>query len=766
MSGELFKNTLLMKRVGLALGLLILSGLMGTLLGRWTAPRIVPKQLLIAEREAQEEEAKIDAALAAGETLDSQGEAQDDKGEEPSDGDTGSPKGPVDVPVYYHVGIESPEQWPQVVDGLTMARDNGVRHYILPVRFTWEENNAPFPIAPIIEQLLKLDPAAAYILQLDLNPTAAWLQANPDEMVKYNGEAARYPSPESAPWREMVAQGFTALVKEISAAKLRPKWEGVIFNAMDEGLWRFAKQFDRSPANSKAFLAWLKTRYENVEILEAKWQVNIGKTDSITIPPEPESANSMQVFFPLPNGHRQVDFLRYTSESVANTIKGFTRSFKDLTQSKVKVFAPYGFNLELTYNAAGHFAQEGLLDGPLDGIIAPVSFANRGLGATGGMVGPLQSARVREKLWLIVDDTRTGLQRDPHTGEVTRMEGLRASDVQHLQERNFAMALLNGMGLVWSDPRGEGRFVDEEQWGVFKRMHQEYQAVWRKAGGTPLVPLTQAGVVVVVDDESRFYQQCDVILNERLLLQARDAVLMAGVNAQFCLLDDVLYGMAPKAPVYLFLNAFALSDEKRKLLQDHLAQTKASAIWMYAPGYINSNAAVENVSQLTGMTVKAFDGGGSSGSMYRIAGPWLTQDEPIGETLKWNPLFFIEDEDADTLATYQGNNKPSIAMRLQDAGWMSVFIADPHLSSDLFREIMRILEQPVYFRPGNEETDCVMYAHPDYIAVHASKPGEKTVDFGRQADIADVFDDAAGWQQKRSIGLPLKVGETRVLKLQ
>ena len=138
------------------------------------------------------------------------------------------------------------------------------------------------------------------------------------------------------------------------------------------------------------------------------------------------------------------------------------------------ILVPYGYSFESLHSASGHFALELLLESDVTGFISPVSYFDRGLGGVGGMMGPFDSARLRDKQWYIIDDTRTGVERSEDTGEFERIKGIRAEDVYEVQRRNFAMALTYDLGLIWSDPQGEGWLNDEQQWVQFGKLKDIY----------------------------------------------------------------------------------------------------------------------------------------------------------------------------------------------------------------------------------------------------------------------------------------------------
>jgi hypothetical protein len=271
-------------------------------------------------------------------------------------------------------------------------------------------------------------------------------------------------------------------------------------------------------------------------------------------------------------------------------------------------------------------------------------------------------------------------------------------------------------------------------------------------------------LAVVVDEESRFLERDGERIGP-LLQQCQNAALRAGVPVQFCLLRDVLEDAVPPSSVYWFLNAFRLSQEQRDRLHANLTRDKASAIWMYAPGYVGEDASAENVAATVGMGVKAFKNGGKSGSTYALVGKWIGKDDAFGTSQQWDPLFYIDDDNANVIARYADSHKPSAALMYNEAGWRSVYVADPSISPALLREILTLLEEHVYFRKTPPVTFDAAYFAPEMMAVHATEAGDRPVDFGQVFDVQDMLDPEAGWPRTRLVTLTMYAGETRVLRL-
>ncbi|MDQ1257421.1 MAG: hypothetical protein QG656_2025, partial [Candidatus Hydrogenedentes bacterium] len=490
------------------------------------------------------------------------------------------------------------------------------------------------------------------------------------------------------------------------------------------------------------------------------------------IPPRLDTGDTSRVFFDLPAMQPQVDFLEYTSETVADAISSIAAHVKTIMQDQGMVIVPYGYTFELARNDAGHFALGSLLDGTVDAFASPVSRFDRALGGAGSPMGPVDSVRLHGKQWFVMDDTRTGLSRDAATGAIGRLEGLRIEDVYSVQRRNFATVLSHELGLIWTDPEGTGALCDAEMWNRFAAMEKAYEGYQARGAAKSMDPAESwpppgRMLAVVVDEASRSYQQCDEKLNALILMQAQDAALRSAMPVRFYLLQDLLDDRVPPAAVYLFPNLFYLDENTRLQLHALLRRQQAAAIWLYAPGYIADKPDVANICATTRMTVKAFKEPASSGSKYKLAGAWIDKNEEIGPGITWNPLFYIDDENADVITEYRESGKPSAAITFLDDEWSSIFLAEPFLTPGLLREILRILEQSLCIQEDGGKFFDVTYFNANLFGIHAKESGERMINLGteRAWDVQDLLSPEIGWLQTSGFMLPLRAGETRLLQL-
>lgn len=771
---ELNRLALLLRLLGAA-AIVVVAGLLGLLLGRVTAPDLLPPappSEVVAEAEGTDPQpAPVEEAV------------------------------PLETPpIHLQLGIGPDTQWEIVDAEAAYAAGVGVHHYIIPATLPWNEGEAPVATVDFIKRLIGVDPEATFLLQVDFNPPSAWFDTHTDErMVGTVGETL-LPSPASLAWLDASRAAFDRMRQAMIQAELESVISGYGIHGLLNDAWQRGPNADTSPANIAGFRAWLTRTYGDDAALQKAWKNPAATLAGAEIPVEAEGTESPEVFHALDTEQHFVDYHRYAATSVADAIGALATHIRSTAGAAPEIWAHYGHTFEKPRSSDGHLALIALLDSDVDGFISPVSMLNRGIGATGGFMGPIDSAKAHGKAWMLIDDTRTGIAWNKETGQIEQIRGLRAEDVHDVQRRNFALAAMHGLNLAWSDPGGEGFLHDDEQWKVFGQLFEIYQknviagslaapveapapageeeavpvevAAEETAPEGDLVPIPVPGgdvvhptILALVDEESQFLTK-DSTGFDATMMANRDAILQSGASAEFYLLDDLLDERISPAPVYVFLNAYHLSAAEVKKLHERFAAERATAIWVYAPGYLDVTMNRTNVRDTVGMEVKVFDEPSPTGSKYTLSGGhWIDADQAFGEARMMKPLFYIDEPEADVLASYQQTEKPSVAIRTMEAGWTSVFIAEPMLSPALLREILRILEQPLYFRPGKTRFFDTAIISDRLLAIHAEQSGERIVNLGRFYDIQDLFNAEMGWQQRESFVLELRKGETRLLQL-
>lgn len=657
-----------------------------------------------------------------------------------------------------------------------MAAAAGFRKYLLRVPALWPEpyaDGAPENPFEWLDAVVERDANARFFLWIDLNPPAAWLEDHPDAVYTTVDGEHPYASTASAEWRAAAQTALDALFAALREAGHEERVEGVVPAALIDGQWHGPPGLDRSEAMGEDFRLWLTQAYANDEALAAAWGDADTTLAAAELPALPERGELPKVFLDPAEDRAVVDALRHLSESRANAVIEITEHIRVKQGANLTILLPYGYSYELLDPTAGHAALAIAMESSADGFISPVSYANRGLGGTGGFMGPVDSARYRGKRWYLIDDTRTGIEWDAETGAYRPPEGVRIEDIYQVQARNFAAALTHNLGLFWSDANGRPTLHDPAMWERFAELRRVYQTVNLRSSpsGTIPNPRARATVLFVVSEDARFLHRRDAPLAARLLQGARDAVMQSGAPAHFVLLRDVLAGRAAPAEVYVFANAFVLSESDRERLHSVLARDRATAIWLYAPGYFDGDSAsVANIRKTVNLPIGKHEGAAQASSRWQIGGEWLARDTQIGEEIEVYPLFYIDDSNArdevEPMALYRDSGRPSIAGHFTEDGWNSIFVADPVLTAPLLRAFLGILEATGYLDPPDVPIVETTLFGPGIIALHAAEPGERVLRLPTPLNVFDVLDREQGWYNQQTIPMRLDAGQTRILQIQ
>lgn len=673
-------------------------------------------------------------------------------------------------PLYFYAAPPAGADMTGVISEVVQATGTGITQYILPVPLPW--TGRPAEVTPALERLEALftaNPAARVVIQVNMNPMKSWLDQHASATVTVKGEGRPYPCVASSAWLNDAEAALNTLVDGVKSKYAPERIQGYLLGGLEEGRWYRTDGPDACQDNVSGFRLWLRLRYANDAALQDAWGTPTATLDGAEIP-EPPAPSDVKALVELPTMQQYVDFLQYTSDSIAAAIVTLADTVKEHAPPATRVFVPYGYTFELTANDAGHFALAKVLDSSVDVLVSPVSYSDRGVGGSGGFMGPVDSVLARGKQWMLIDDTRTTVaapaSSDPSSLPVAPIP----DDVFNVQKRNFAAAVSRGLPLSWAAAEGTGRLAGEETWRRIGSMYTAYKTLYEHDDATLELPDEDVwkgspSLMVVVDEASRMLERTDSRVATALLREGMNVALRAGLPTRFCLLQDVLRDQVPPATVYWFLNTFRLSAEQRARLHEILQREKASAIWMYAPGYFEKAADTAHIAATTLMTVKAMKGAAVAGSQYVLAGKWADKDEAFGGAEKWDPLFYIDDEEASVLARYTDSKKASAAVKYCEEGWTSVYVAEPAMTPSVLREILELLDQQPVFRKAIPASFDPAYFGPEMVAVHAQESGERSVDLGRMCDVTDLLDPQSGWPRTRLVTLTMHAGETRIFKL-
>jgi len=694
------------------------------------------------------------------------------------------------------------------------AKDVGVVNYIIDVPFPWRGSDDLPELFRTLQCINEVVPQGKYWIYLDLNPPEFWFQGKKSASMIINGEAQPYACFNTPFWKKSIEDTFSLMVDSLRSSKIGEQVGGFILGFL-KNRWWIAPGLDESEYSLINFNKWIQNYYPSPE--ERTQLFGADTLEQSIILEELRKGMDVSInsnYLNLVENRILIDYRRFFNESLAESI-GFCAMTlrKLLPDTKTKIYIPYGLNMDTADTATGQFALDTILESDVDGFVLPISYINRGLGESGGPAGVIESISLHGKDVLLFDDTRTGVSFDVFTQQVVRVKGVRAENIFAVQKRNLGMSLAHNTGLIWTDPEGKGWLLDTEQWELFEKMIQISTKVLtqeggfqnlrlqpRKIRGIPneypneednTLPRLQVGKYnteevpaeypAVVPFENILWEPLAMIIDERamhlltqkgiefyssIIVSTRDQLLKVGLPVEFYLMQDLLDERIPKKLIYFIFNLYPPTDKEIQTLHHIFETDKSIVIWYYTPTWTTVSNNYEIVRRLTQMEVKQFDIETTTGSALDLEGRWLNKGETFGESLSVSPLFYIDDENADVIARYSSNGKPSIAIKTINDKWVSVYYAEPNMNYLAIREILSILEVPTVIAEGSLESQDTLLVGTSILALHTKGIGDRILQFNQFLNIENLFQPEQKWFERETLLLSLGSGETVLLYFQ
>jgi len=654
---------------------------------------------------------------------------------------------------------------------IKLAAEAGVDFVSFPMPVPWPKPGDEVDWSPVdaaCQRVLAANPRALLLPRVGMGPPRWWRDAHPEEMMVWDQPApanARRPRPEdvvpSSPiWRRDVAQRLAALIEHVEA-RFGPHVAGYHPCGQNTGEWFYQATWGTAlngyaPADRRAWRDWLRKQYVADAALRRAWGDETVSLETAEVPRPEARRRAPAGILRDPRSERAlIDFAQFQQEEMADCVCHLARTVRQASRGrKLSVFF-YGYVFEFgpVQNGpatSGHYALRRVLASPdIDVLCSPISYFDRGLGQSAPAMTAAESVLLAGKLWLYEDDTHTYLSTGDAPGRRDRVETLEETNAQLV--RNVAQEALRNFGTWWMDLGATGWFADPRMWAEMARL-KTLDEPWLR---TP-VPF-RPEVAAVVDEASmvRVAWGGSAVTRPGVYEVRRPLGRMGAPYGQY-LLDDLLAGRVP-ARLVVLLDAWCLTPEQRaRLLAAIQGRTR---IWCYAPGYIDGDRfSPDAMQKLTGFRLRRVEIPNARAEPT-AAGRQLGLEEPFGVDSRIEPLFAAADASPqETLAAYS-DGSAAVAMRQTPQG-LSIFVGPPGLTSQLLRLAARRSGVHLF-----TQTDCNVYANGPYLAVHASHDGPLEIDLGRAATVRDLLTGQEFGRGPKLV-LPIKLGQTRVLKLE
>lgn len=611
---------------------------------------------------------------------------------------------------------------------------------------------------------LREDPQAMITVRLGVDDGGAWRRQFPDECETLSDGTRLFPSPSSEKWREAISGELDHAVRH-----LEDKWgdhtSTYMLSAKNTGEW-FYPVWERgllpgfAPVTRDGFRRWLERKYKTPRALAGAWGRTVEGFDRIELPDaSARRTASLGEFLDPRKDAERIDFFDFYNDAMADAISQLAAAVKNACAGRKPVMVFYGYLHALAGSRAGlahsgHLKWSRLLRDPnIDMFCGPNAYTNREPGGPGAFHGPVDALAPYGKFWFCEDDTLT-LAAPMTAFPKDRCRTDR--QVGDVQRRNFAQDFPRGFGCWYMDLQNAGWLLNDALWRGIGTM----AGFWKEHLRNPQPYRPE--IVFLADEVSPLYLRTDTALHRLLLADMPRPVSQIGAPVGWSLLSAFLEGKVPRAKLYIFPNAFVLTAEQRAKAREILRAQNATAVWFYAPGFIDPSArsaGTEAMRELTGMDIQPMDP--SEGRTLRLTGGLpCTWEDPsaIGKNKILQRWQVKPSPGVEPLALYEGGLIGAASIRID--GWRSVYIASPTAPAEFLRRLARDAGVWLY-----DESGDTILGGGNFLGIHAAGDGPKSLRLPEKVTARDIMTGTTLPANDR-LEIPMQRGETRLFWLE
>jgi Beta-galactosidase len=693
---------------------------------------------------------------------------------------------------------------------------SGISIFDVYLRFDWKgaEEYDFQKIDTKMDEYLKLKPDALFIPRVLLTPGDWWCTAFPEDItMRDDGTPAGmfgrrcHPSLASSHYRDLSYKAMKAFVEHVEG-KYGKNIVGYQVGNGFGGEWLMFNSFwelrpgqqppnkfgveDYSPPARRAFREWLRQKYRSEANLQRAWHDDKVTFDTAEPPNERDRYSTTHgIFFDPAISERVPDYFAFFNDMVSDVLVENAAWMKKLTHRKKIVGSFYGYlwcnfpNLSVVHT--GHLGMEKVFSSPdIDFIASPYTYDNKGIGGPDNSQTLPADVQLHGKLYFNEVDTETYLHQRQWRWGNSLNNPKNFEETKALLTRDYAYALTNGFGMWWTDLFG-GTYHDDQIIGLLRQLKDidnRYLEADRESN---------TEIAVILDESSfTYFGDGEPLFNALLTAQKQWELAFIGAPWDPYLLADLGNPKLRDYKLYIFLNTFHVTPQEREAVRERLKRNRATAVWVYAPGYIGDNLSVKNIQALTGIRVAETDSTGelhvditSFDSPYTkgLANPTAYGTDVNVENIKrWydhqlylkdprdpslqrdlpgfriNPRFWSDDPSALVLGTLAGVNKPGLVVKKMP-GWTSIYSSAPILPAALLRNIARAAGCHIYSDGGD-----VVYSNNGFLGIYSPAGGHRTIRLPKASDVTDLLTNQTIAQHAVDFSVELKANTTLLLK--
>lgn len=625
-----------------------------------------------------------------------------------------------------------------------------------------------------LDRLLSWVPDAAFLPRLFASAPQWWIDANPDEQVRYSNPNVKPPNfkglshsiPRESFASEKCRRELGAVYRQAVRHLYRRYGRHLIGIHLANGPWgenfawdgltqiggtalSHAGFSDVSRPMTVRFRRYLREKYRDVANLREAWKDSAVTFDDAEVPSMEHrlSLDVDGVWRDPAKGRRVPDYFECMNAVTVDMLDCYGGIVKEETSLPVLAFYGYTqderWSIECDHRATSKMYRSD----SVDMFSAPHTYHRRSPGEDGGMRCYLASAALHGKFFIDEGDDMTHLEQLKKRPD-GRCSATNMFESVNLLYREFGMAVTHGAGLWYMDLKRD-TFRAPELLAAVGRM--------RKAADLALEHDRShlSEVAVVSNTESEFYMGYRRTeannISEFLYLQQMGAFYRSGAPFDWYLAEDLDAVMARNYKVVVFLDCQYMTEAQRRMVES-LKCDGRTLVFFHAPGYVSQTGlSRERMESVCGVKMKRGTERGVMSAIDVSSGrEWGCGLDRVIDGVGDRPRgvrhrvpgtaqlgLFLPDE-GDVLMTGVGNlDAVPVAVRKSHKEWNSVFSAIPALSPDVLRRIYKSSGVHVF-----TDDDVVLSANSAWLMLHTKERGNYEVRLPKR--VKQVLDVTSG----------------------
>ncbi len=304
--------------------------------------------------------------------------------------------------------------------------------------------------------------------------------------------------------------------------------------------------------------------------------------------------------------------------------------------------------------------------------------------------------------------------------------------------RELAATMQRGSAFWWFDFYG-GYYASP----AYEKMLKEHIAICKRIYRTETERESVAELAVFVDTPSMTYVRDGLDLHEALTYNNVREIAKCGAPYDIYRLSDMKSVDMTRYKAAIFLNPIGVREEIRMAIRE--MDSKVQRIWVYGAGLLTDGTCrIENLSDLVGMKVNFHDSKEKHTGAYR--------EHRFGFETAMNPSFYIEDDDAEVLGRYEGEEAVCCGKKGNN-----IYFASGNISSAVWREVARACGVHIY-----AEMDGALYANNHFICFETTNTEQITLKLKEDSVYEELFDGGSYHSKGKELIYSAPKGTTKL----